>query len=238
MKHRLLLIGLVLPLLASCQLLEKESPTKSPDVKIEQTEKDKSKEEKDKQGKKEKTAEEKKNRPSDKENKKVENIVKSLKKNNKNSEKEEGKVTETEPQKVLWSEDKKRQLDEYMTSHLSECRIGSESNQLNFYGLVAPAELITPGNMTPTYQPNEAVLTFDWAKGDFTGEAYHIVGCYQASLEANTIFSILYVFAIKDGQPVALECTQNQGGQPNNALYFNDVKDAQFSQFFTNLVNK
>ncbi|ELA67436.1 hypothetical protein SEO_00252 [Enterococcus faecium EnGen0134] len=83
---------------------------------------------------------------------------------------------------------------------------------------------------------NEAPVTVQWSE-DGTGQAdFNLVAVYSDVETGEYLGQHVYFFGFQNGQPKVYLTQQNQGNE-NNYLYFNETQNQQLKQGFIDIVN-
>ncbi|MBD9750841.1 DUF4767 domain-containing protein, partial [Enterococcus faecium] len=106
-------------------------------------------------------------------------------------------------------------------------------NNVSLYGTPLPSAVID-GNWKMAI--NEAPVTVQWSE-DGTGQAdFNLVAVYSDVETGEYLGQHVYFFGIQNGQPKVYLTQQNQGNE-NNYLYFNETQNQQLKQGFIDIVN-
>ncbi|RBS91306.1 hypothetical protein EB56_00268 [Enterococcus faecium] len=106
-------------------------------------------------------------------------------------------------------------------------------NNVSLYGTPLPSAVID-GNWKMAI--NEAPVTVQWSE-DGTGHAdFNLVAVYSDVETGEYLGQHVYFFGFQNGQPKVYLTQQNQGNE-NNYLYFNETQNQQLKQGFIDIVN-
>ena len=149
-------------------------------------------------------------------------------------------ITESSSEEVkntLWDTNKTSQLETFVT-HWGKT-LGQEyksynlQNNVSLYGTPLPSAVID-GNWKMAI--NEAPVTVQWSE-DGTGHAdFNLVAVYSDVETGEYLGQHVYFFGFQNGQPKVYLTQQNQGNE-NNYLYFNETQNQQLKQGFIDIVN-
>lgn len=152
----------------------------------------------------------------------------------------ESSITESSSEEVkntLWDSDKSTQLATFVTQWGKtlgqEYKSYNPQNNVSLYGTPLPSAVID-GNWKMAI--NEAPVTVQWSE-DGTGHAdFNLVAVYSDVETGEYLGQHVYFFGFENGQPKVYLTQQNQGNE-NNYLYFNETQNQQLKQGFTDIVN-
>ncbi|EMF0635017.1 DUF4767 domain-containing protein [Enterococcus faecium] len=152
----------------------------------------------------------------------------------------ESSITESSSEEVkntLWDSEKSTQLATFVTQWGKtlgqEYKSYNPQNNVSLYGTPLPSAVID-GNWKMAI--NEAPVTVQWSE-DGTGHAdFNLVAVYSDVETGEYLGQHVYFFGFENGQPKVYLTQQNQGNE-NNYLYFNETQNQQLKQGFTDIVN-
>ncbi|MDN3043531.1 DUF4767 domain-containing protein [Enterococcus faecium] len=152
----------------------------------------------------------------------------------------ESSITESSSEEVkntLWDSEKSTQLATFVTQWGKtlgqEYKSYNPQNNVSLYGTPLPSAVID-GNWKMAI--NEAPVTVQWSE-DGTGHAdFNLVAVYSDVETGEYLGQHVYLFGFENGQPKVYLTQQNQGNE-NNYLYFNETQNQQLKQGFTDIVN-
>lgn len=138
---------------------------------------------------------------------------------------------------TLWDANKSAQLAEFMASWGKEMdqQYKSYSNQtsVDLYGLPLPQAILN-GEWTAAI--GEMPVSMEWSE-DGTGQAdFEIVAVYSDAETEPYLKKHVYLFGFQQGQPKVLITQQNQGNA-NNYIYFNETANSELKAGFNRIVN-
>lgn len=160
----------------------------------------------------------------------------SIKKQLKSSKKAKSSVSKTTPSaNTLWNTKKDRQLAQFIAAWgPSMNQIYKEytpDNNVNYYGVRYPNELVkntTVVDGTP--------VSIEYSKNGKGNKDYEVVAVYSDAENQETMNAHLYLFAIRNNQPVALVTMQNQGAE-DGKYHFSETKNSDVSKNFSSIFN-
>lgn len=149
-------------------------------------------------------------------------------------------ITESSSEEVkntLWDTNKTSQLETFVTQWGKtlgqEYKSYNLQNNVSLYGTPLPSAVID-GNWKMAI--NEAPVTVQWSE-DGTGHAdFNLVAVYSDVETGEYLGQHVYFFSFQNGQPKVYLTQQNQGNE-NNYLYFNETQNQQLKQGFIDIVN-
>ena len=149
-------------------------------------------------------------------------------------------ITESSSEEVkntLWDTNKTSQLETFVTQWGKtlgqEYKSYNLQNNVSLYGTPLPSAVID-GNWKMAI--NEAPVTVQWSE-DGTGQAdFNLVAVYSDVETGEYLGQHVYFFGFQNGQPKVYLTQQNQGNE-NNYLYFNETQNQQLKQGFIDIVN-
>ena len=149
-------------------------------------------------------------------------------------------ITESSSEEVkntLWDTNKASQLETFVTQWGKtlgqEYKSYNPQNNVSLYGTPLPSAVID-GNWKMAI--NEAPVTVQWSE-DGTGHAdFNLVAVYSDVETGEYLGQHVYFFGFQNGQPKVYLTQQNQGNE-NNYLYFNETQNQQLKQGFIDIVN-
>lgn len=149
-------------------------------------------------------------------------------------------ITESSSEEVkntLWDTNKASQLETFVTQWGKtlgqEYKSYNLQNNVSLYGTPLPQAVIN-GNWKMAI--NEAPVTVQWSE-DGTGQAdFNLVAVYSDVETGEYLGQHVYFFGFQNGQPKVYLTQQNQGNE-NNYLYFNETQNQQLKQGFIDIVN-
>lgn len=149
-------------------------------------------------------------------------------------------ITESSSEEVkntLWDTNKTSQLETFVTQWGKtlgqEYKSYNLQNNVSLYGTPLPSAVID-GNWKMAI--NEAPVTVQWSE-DGTGHAdFNLVAVYSDVETGEYLGQHVYFFGFQNGQPKVYLTQQNQGNE-NNYLYFNETQNQQLKQGFTDIIN-
>ena len=149
-------------------------------------------------------------------------------------------ITESSSEEVkntLWDTNKASQLETFVTQWGKtlgqEYKSYNLQNNVSLYGTPLPSAVID-GNWKMAI--NEAPVTVQWSE-DGTGQAdFNLVAVYSDVETGEYLGQHVYFFGFQNGQPKVYLTQQNQGNE-NNYLYFNETQNQQLKQGFIDIVN-
>ena len=152
----------------------------------------------------------------------------------------ESLTTESSSEQVkstLWDSEKSTQLATFVTQWGKtlgqEYKSYNLRNNVSLYGTPLPQAVIN-GNWKMAI--NEAPVTVQWSE-DGTGHAdFNLVAVYSDVETGEYLGQHVYFFGFQNGQPKVYLTQQNQGNE-NNYLYFNETQNQQLKQGFIDIVN-
>ncbi len=149
-------------------------------------------------------------------------------------------ITESSSEEVkntLWDSEKSTQLATFVPQWGKtlgqEYKSYNPQNNVSLYGTPLPQAVIN-GNWKMAI--NEAPVTVQWSE-DGTGQAdFNLVAVYSDVETGEYLGQHVYFFGFQNGQPKVYLTQQNQGNE-NNYLYFNETQNQQLKQGFIDIVN-
>ncbi|VTQ49780.1 lipoprotein [Enterococcus faecium] len=152
----------------------------------------------------------------------------------------ESSITESSSEEVkntLWDSEKSTQLATFVPQWGKtlgqEYKSYNLQNNVSLYGTPLPSAVID-GNWKMAI--NEAPVTVQWSE-DGTGHAdFNLVAVYSDVETGEYLGQHVYFFGFQNGQPKVYLTQQNQGNE-NNYLYFNETQNQQLKQGFSDIVN-
>lgn len=152
----------------------------------------------------------------------------------------ESSITESSSEEVkntLWDKNKASKLETFVTQWGKtlgqEYKSYNLQNNVSLYGTPLPQAVI---NGDWKMAINEAPVTVQWSE-DGTGHAdFNLVAVYSDVETGEYLGQHVYFFGFQNGQPKVYLTQQNQGNE-NNYLYFNETQNQQLKQGFIDIVN-
>lgn len=152
----------------------------------------------------------------------------------------ESSITESSSEEVkntLWDSEKSTQLATFVPQWGKtlgqEYKSYNPQNNVSLYGTPLPSAVID-GNWKMAI--NEAPVTVQWSE-DGTGHAdFNLIAVYSDVETGEYLGQHVYFFGFQNGQPKVYLTQQNQGNE-NNYMYFNETQNQQLKQGFIDIVN-
>lgn len=146
-------------------------------------------------------------------------------------------TSDSQIKQELWDKNKASQLETFVTQWGKtlgqEYKSYNPQNNVSLYGTPLPQAVIN-GNWKMAI--NEAPVTVQWSE-DGTGQAdFNLVAVYSDVETGEYLGQHVYFFGFQNGQPKVYLTQQNQGNE-NNYLYFNETQNQQLKQGFIDIVN-
>ncbi len=146
-------------------------------------------------------------------------------------------TSDSQIKQELWDTNKASQLATFVPQWGKtlgqEYKSYNPQNNVSLYGTPLPQAVIN-GNWKMAI--NEAPVTVQWSE-DGTGQAdFNLVAVYSDVETGEYLGQHVYFFGFQNGQPKVYLTQQNQGNE-NNYLYFNETQNQQLKQGFIDIVN-
>ena len=146
-------------------------------------------------------------------------------------------TSDSQIKQELWDTNKASQLETFVPQWGKtlgqEYKSYNLQNNVSLYGTPLPSAVID-GNWKMAI--NEAPVTVQWSE-DGTGQAdFNLVAVYSDVETGEYLGQHVYFFGFQNGQPKVYLTQQNQGNE-NNYLYFNETQNQQLKQGFIDIVN-
>ncbi|XKT09380.1 DUF4767 domain-containing protein (plasmid) [Enterococcus faecium] len=146
-------------------------------------------------------------------------------------------TSDSQIKQELWDKNKASQLETFVTQWGKtlgqEYKSYNPQNNVSLYGTPLPQAVIN-GNWKMAI--NEAPVNVQWSE-DGTGQAdFNLVAVYSDVETGEYLGQHVYFFGFQNGQPKVYLTQQNQGNE-NNYLYFNETQNQQLKQGFIDIVN-
>ncbi len=146
-------------------------------------------------------------------------------------------TSDSQIKQELWDTNKASQLETFVPQWGKtlgqEYKSYNPQNNVSLYGTPLPSAVID-GNWKMAI--NEAPVTVQWSE-DGTGQAdFNLVAVYSDVETGEYLGQHVYFFGFQNGQPKVYLTQQNQGNE-NNYLYFNETQNQQLKQGFIDIVN-
>ena len=146
-------------------------------------------------------------------------------------------TSDSQIKQELWDTNKASQLETFVTQWGKtlgqEYKSYNLQNNVSLYGTPLPQAVI---NGDWKMAINEAPVTVQWSE-DGTGHAdFKLVAVYSDVETGEYLGQHVYFFGFQNGQPKVYLTQQNQGNE-NNYLYFNETQNQQLKQGFIDIVN-
>ncbi|QED63442.1 DUF4767 domain-containing protein [Enterococcus durans] len=146
-------------------------------------------------------------------------------------------TSDSQIKQELWDTNKASQLETFVPQWGKtlgqEYKSYNPQNNVSLYGTPLPQAVIN-GNWKMAI--NEAPVTVQWSE-DGTGQAdFNLVAVYSDVETGEYLGQHVYFFGFQNGQPKVYLTQQNQGNE-NNYLYFNETQNQQLKQGFIDIVN-
>lgn len=146
-------------------------------------------------------------------------------------------TSDSQIKQELWDTNKASQLETFVTQWGKtlgqEYKSYNPQNNVSLYGTPLPQAVIN-GNWKMAI--NEAPVTVQWSE-DGTGQAdFNLVAVYSDVETGEYLGQHVYFFGFQNGQPKVYLTQQNQGNE-NNYMYFNETQNQQLKQGFIDIVN-
>ncbi|MCW8068679.1 DUF4767 domain-containing protein [Enterococcus lactis] len=146
-------------------------------------------------------------------------------------------TSDSQIKQELWDTNKASQLATFVPQWGKtlgqEYKSYNHQNNVSLYGTPLPQAVIN-GNWKMAI--NEAPVTVQWSE-DGTGQAdFNLVAVYSDVETGEYLGQHVYFFGFQNGQPKVYLMQQNQGNE-NNYLYFNETQNQQLKQGFIDIVN-
>ena len=146
-------------------------------------------------------------------------------------------TSDSQIKQELWDTNKSSQVATFVTQWGKtlgqEYKSYNPQNNVSLYGTPLPQAVIN-GNWKMAI--NEAPVTVQWSE-DGTGHAdFKLVAVYSDVETGEYLGQHVYFFGFQNGQPKVYLTQQNQGNE-NNYLYFNETQNQQLKQGFSDIVN-
>lgn len=146
-------------------------------------------------------------------------------------------TSDSQIKQELWDKNKASQLETFVIQWGKtlgqEYKSYNPQNNVSLYGTPLPQAVIN-GNWKMAI--NEAPVTVQWSE-DGTGQAdFNLVAVYSDVETGEYLGQHVYFFGFQNGQPKVYLTQQNQGNE-NNYMYFNETQNQQLKQGFIDIVN-
>ncbi|EKK0902586.1 DUF4767 domain-containing protein [Enterococcus faecium] len=146
-------------------------------------------------------------------------------------------TSDSQIKQELWDTNKASQLATFVPQWGKtlgqEYKSYNPQNNVSLYGTPLPSAVID-GNWKMAI--NEAPVTVQWSE-DGTGNAgFNLVAVYSDVETGEYLGQHVYFFGFQNGQPKVYLTQQNQGNE-NNYMYFNETQNQQLKQGFSDIVN-
>lgn len=146
-------------------------------------------------------------------------------------------TSDSQIKQELWDTNKASQLETFVTQWGKtlgqEYKSYNLQNNVSLYGTPLPQAVI---NGDWKMAINEAPVTVQWSE-DGTGHAdFNLVAVYSDVETGEYLGQHVYFFGFQNGQPKVYLTQQNQGNE-NNYMYFNETQNQQLKQGFIDIVN-
>ncbi|MBO1101710.1 DUF4767 domain-containing protein [Enterococcus hirae] len=146
-------------------------------------------------------------------------------------------TSDSQIKQELWDKNKASQLATFVPQWGKtlgqEYKSYNPQNNVSLYGTPLPSAVID-GNWKMAI--NEAPVTVQWSE-DGTGNAgFNLVAVYSDVETGEYLGQHVYFFGFQNGQPKVYLTQQNQGNE-NNYMYFNETQNQQLKQGFIDIVN-
>ncbi|HHK0762473.1 TPA: DUF4767 domain-containing protein, partial [Enterococcus hirae] len=146
-------------------------------------------------------------------------------------------TSDSQIKQELWDTNKASQLETFVPQWGKtlgqEYKSYNLQNNVSLYGTPLPQAVI---NGDWKMAINEAPVTVQWSE-DGTGHAdFNLVAVYSDVETGEYLGQHVYFFGFQNGQPKVYLTQQNQGNE-NNYLYFNETQNQQLKQGFTDIIN-
>lgn len=146
-------------------------------------------------------------------------------------------TSDSQIKQELWDTNKASQLETFVTQWGKtlgqEYKSYNLQNNVSLYGTPLPQAVI---NGDWKMAINEAPVTVQWSE-DGTGHAdFNLVAVYSDVETGEYLGQHVYFCGFQNGQPKVYLTQQNQGNE-NNYLYFNETQNQQLKQGFSDIVN-
>lgn len=146
-------------------------------------------------------------------------------------------TSDSQIKQELWDKNKASQLETFVIQWGKtlgqEYKSYNPQNNVSLYGTPLPQAVIN-GNWKMAI--NEAPVTVQWSE-DGTGHAdFNLVAVYSDVETGEYLGQHVYFFGFQNGQPKVYLTQQNQGNE-NNYMYFNETQNQQLKQGFIDIVN-
>lgn len=146
-------------------------------------------------------------------------------------------TSDSQIKQELWDKNKASQLATFVPQWGKtlgqEYKSYNPQNNVSLYGTPLPSAVID-GNWKMAI--NESPVTVQWSE-DGTGQAdFNLVAVYSDVETGEYLGQHVYFFGFQNGQPKVYLTQQNQGNE-NNYLYFNETQNQQLKQGFIDIVN-
>lgn len=152
------------------------------------------------------------------------------------SSSEEASSSSSESSETLWNADKATQLEAFMTTwgQTMGQQYKSYTNQMSvdLYGLKVPQAIL---NGEWKMAIGGVPVSAEWSESG-TGQAdYQITAVYSDAETEPYLKKHVYLFGFQQNQPKVLVTQQNQGN-PDNYLYFNETANNELKNGFDQIV--
>lgn len=152
------------------------------------------------------------------------------------SSSEEASSSSSESSETLWNADKAAQLEAFMTTwgQTMGQQYKSYTNQMSvdLYGLKVPQAIL---NGEWKMAIGGVPVSAEWSESG-TGQAdYQITAVYSDAETEPYLKKHVYLFGFQQNQPKVLVTQQNQGN-PDNYLYFNETANNELKNGFDQIV--
>ncbi|MDT2864237.1 DUF4767 domain-containing protein [Vagococcus carniphilus] len=160
-------------------------------------------------------------------------------KNEKNKENKKDKKSkkEKETRDTLWNTSKADKLREFMVGFSQamdqDYKEYNQSQNVDLYGIKLPSVVL---NGEWKMAVNEQEVQLEWSETGEGNKPYQLVAVYSDADTQPYLKKHVYFFVIENGTPKVFVTQQNQGND-QNYLYFNETQNADIKNGFAQIVN-
>jgi len=144
------------------------------------------------------------------------------------------------PKKDLWSPDQSAELSAFMLSWGKQMNQTYESynnkHSVDFYGVNIPEDVLS-GKWKMVINENDEPVNIEWSDSGIGKAPYQLVSVFSDAEHQEGLDKHLYFFVLVDSKPKVYVTQQNQGNS-QNYLYFNETQNVELSQTFSQIASE
>lgn len=142
------------------------------------------------------------------------------------------------PKKDLWSKEQAEELSAFISAWGKEMnqtyQAYNDKTSVDFYGMMIPQDVLS-GNWKMVI--DDKPVDVEWSDSGIGKAPYQLVAVYSDATHQKGFDKHVYFFVLVDGKPKVYITQQNQGNE-DNYLYFNETQNPDLAQAFSQIASE